>query len=137
MQSFYQQLTSDLKNLKQHPIADLGNFTPLSLSSAYFSVFNRISAERLEGIKDYIAEFVYIKGAMVEKTFNKYLSGKQSIPDMVADNPYFIEGELQSEVLLQDIEHLTDFKSINDYGLFFPALTLKELECSYLIYFLI
>ena len=52
---------------------------------------------------------------MVEKTFNKYLSGKQSIPDMVADNPYFIEGELQSEVLLQDIEHLTDFKSINDF----------------------
>ena len=115
VQSFYQQLASDLKNLKQHPIADLGNFTPLSLSSAYFSVFNRISAERLEGIKDYIAEFVYIKGAMVEKTFNKYLSGKQSIPDMVADNPYFIEGELQSEVLLQDIEHLTDFKSINDF----------------------
>lgn len=108
-------INSDFHALGKHPIDDLKGFLPHSLSSAYFAVFNEASKARLESYKDYIAEFVYIKGPMGEKTFTKYLNGSQAIPDMVAENPYFMEGELQAEILEGDIAHLTDFKSSNDF----------------------
>jgi N12 class adenine-specific DNA methylase/phage/plasmid primase-like uncharacterized protein len=83
-------------------------------SQLYYVIYNEVAKRRLEELESYVNSYFGQNGVTTYKTFNKYFSGQQK---MAADivHPYIMEGEINHDLINQDLEHLTDFMTIHEF----------------------
>lgn len=83
-------------------------------SQLYYAIYNDVAKRRLGELESYVNSYFGQNGVTTYKTFNKYFSGQQK---MAADisHPYIMEGEINHDLINQDLEHLTDFMTIHEF----------------------
>lgn len=82
-------------------------------SQLYYAIYNDVARDRITKLESYINNYLEEVGPTTFKTFNKYLSGQQEIPNGLT-HPYLMEGEVNFDLIAHDLEHLTQLTSIHD-----------------------
>ncbi|MFA0809406.1 hypothetical protein [Microbulbifer epialgicus] len=109
--SLYRQ---DMKYLSS--AKDIIGWTPRKVNSTselFYAIYNDVSKSRVKDLESFINSYFGINGATTFKTFNKYLTGKQKLEGELS-HPYLMEGEVNYDLISNDLEHLTDFSSIHE-----------------------
>lgn len=81
---------------------------PRTLSGVFNIINNDVINQRVEHLREYMSDYMHSYTTTHYDTFFKYWKGQKQVDGVSVVNPYYLEGELDNDLLENDLRHLYD-----------------------------